>query len=412
MRLLFVSNYYPPFHLGGYEELCEEVARGLVGRGHEVHVLTSRLVPGQRLAAPERNVWRLLYPVVRRGFIRANLGFFVGRTQRERDDLGVFEGMRERVCPDVVVFWGMWNLTYLLAARAEEWGNPPVAYYIADIWPGLPDAYVLHWSAPARSGVARLGKRLISRFARLGGAQAHPGTLLKFERAMCVSAAVRDLLAAAGLPVSQATVLHNGIDLAAFPPRPPNEAEGAIKLLYAGRLMQEKGVETAIDAISVLTNPDITLTLLGACAPDYERLLRERVGKAGLQDRVMFAGRIPRAEMPERMAQFDALVVPSIGLEGLPRVAQEAMALGLVVIGTPVGGIPELVVDEVTGLAFPPGDAAALARQIDRLDGDAALRIRLSSSARAKVERDFSLDRMITDVESYLRNACSEVLDR
>jgi len=103
------------------------------------------------------------------------------------------------------------------------------------------------------------------------------------------------------------------------------------------------------------------------------------------------------------MRQFDVLVLPSIYDEPLARIVQEAMATGLVVVGTLTGGTKEILVDGVNGLAFPPGDASALAVQIARLADDPGLRLALARNGRRTVEEKFSLTRMVDEIEGYMK---------
>jgi glycosyltransferase involved in cell wall biosynthesis len=95
------------------------------------------------------------------------------------------------------------------------------------------------------------------------------------------------------------------------------------------------------------------------------------------------------------------LLFPSIWPEPLARVVQEAMASGLVVIGTTTGGTPELLREGETGLTFPAEDATALAHQIGRLAADPALYNRLALAARHTVETSFTEQRMVDEIERY-----------
>jgi 2-deoxystreptamine N-acetyl-D-glucosaminyltransferase/2-deoxystreptamine glucosyltransferase len=106
--------------------------------------------------------------------------------------------------------------------------------------------------------------------------------------------------------------------------------------------------------------------------------------------------------MPAALAREAVLVLPSIVAEALPRVMLEAMAAGLVVVGTTTGGTGEVLRDGETGLTFRAGDAADLARQIERLAGDPELRARLAAAGRKAVRRDFSIDRTVDQLEALL----------
>ena len=112
--------------------------------------------------------------------------------------------------------------------------------------------------------------------------------------------------------------------------------------------------------------------------------------------------------MPALLQQFDALVFPSIYEEPLARMTQEAMASGLVVVGTTTGGTAEILRDGETGLTFAPEDADALADQVVRLVSDPDLRRRLVQTGRQTVQEKFTLDRMVGDIDAYLGSCLAD----
>jgi glycogen(starch) synthase len=181
---------------------------------------------------------------------------------------------------------------------------------------------------------------------------------------------------------------------------------GQLDLVYAGQLVGHKGVHTAIEAMARLVNKhgpgQISLTLVGSGHPEYEGHLHELVAKERLQDVVTFHEPVSKDKMPAIFQQFDVLIFPSIYEEPLARVTQEAMASGLVVVGTTTGGTKEILKDGETGLTFAPGDAAGLAEQITRLIADPDLCCRLSEAGRQTVLQDFTLDKMVQDIDDYL----------
>jgi len=119
---------------------------------------------------------------------------------------------------------------------------------------------------------------------------------------------------------------------------------------------------------------------------------------------VTFHEPVSRDDMPGLMQEFDVLVFPSVYEEPLARITQEAMASGLVVVGTTTGGTKEILRHGETGLTFAPGDAEGLAEQVARLMTDPDLRFRLAHAGRQTVLKDFTLDRMVTEIEAYLRD--------
>jgi glycosyltransferase involved in cell wall biosynthesis len=183
-------------------------------------------------------------------------------------------------------------------------------------------------------------------------------------------------------------------------------------VLYAGRLTADKGVHTAIQALGLLPPHvlrTLTLDIVGAGEPTYERQLQALVEQHRLGASVRFLGRVPRREMPQVFAEHDVLVFPSEWEEPFARTVLEAMAAGLVVVGTTTGGTGEVLIEGETGLTFLSGDAAALAGQLGRLVETPALLSRLSDAGRQRVMNEFTLSRMVDQFEAELLSMAQPV---
>ena len=251
MRILFLSDFYPPVRAGGYAQLCQEVAQGLAARGHHVRILTSNyrhhLAP-----AEETNVDRRLHLEGGLDYYQP-LDFLLRWKRRYVENLATLREVTAREKPDVLLIWNLRGLSKSLAAVAEGWKQPPVAYYLAGYWPVVENLHAAYWEAPARHGYLRIPKRFISSLARrlLNDAQiSEPG----FKHVMCVSDALKEALIKKGLPIEDAAVIYNGIDPRQFSLKEssePNLNHGeTFKLVYAGRISPQKGVHTAIEAMA------------------------------------------------------------------------------------------------------------------------------------------------------------------
>jgi len=406
MRILFLSNLYPPHDLGGMEQLCQEVVDRLFERGHACHVLTSRYgVPGQ--PPPEKGVTRALYLEADVYHYRP-LDFFVKRPWQERANRRALRRALDQFQPDLVFIWGMWNLSTRVAYWAEQWLPGRVAYALAGYWPMEPDVHEAYWRLPARRPGVEVLKSPVRRVilpALARGKHAHP---LSLEQVACVSEYVRRKLTEAGALPHGARVIYNGVDpqpflraAAAHEPRPDE-----MRLVYAGGLVTHKGVHTGVEALGRLKQrgeaDGVHLTLVGGGHPDYEARLRQQVGELGLGEQVTFYGRVPRAEIPEILAAHDAFLFPSVWEEPIARTVMEAMAAGLAVVGTAVGGQREMLEDGVNALVFVPEDAPGLAECILQLQRDPALRARLAAAGRQTVLERFTLERMVDELEGWL----------
>ncbi len=181
-------------------------------------------------------------------------------------------------------------------------------------------------------------------------------------------------------------------------------------VLYAGRLIPEKGIDVLIRAFTNVTaqNPRARLIVTGssffggAQRTRFEEelaQLAESVGSA-----IQFTGFVPREQLKTLYQACDVVVVPSTWQDPAPLVVLEAMASGKSVVATAVGGIPELVRDGVTGLVVPPSDPDALATAIHRLLRDSALRHALGAAAREHVVAKHSSARLVEDIDTLFRN--------
>lgn len=413
MRILILTNFYPPHELGGQERSCQQVVEGLRQRGHNILVLTSMHGTYNKPVCSD-NLYRCLHLEMDLRPLQHSLIFFTQRKHREQHNLERFEQLLNQFQPDVVFIWGMWNLPRTLPALAEAICPGRVVYRFAEYWPTLPSQHEFYWRTPGRTWYGRLIKGLLGRLALAMLAREKQPLPLKFEHTICVSAATRDLLVEAGIPVSQARIIHTGLEVAAYlngdKPYPQKERQ-TLELLYAGRLTTEKGIETAIEAMGRLVHDhglsQVRMTLAGSGSADYTDHLQQMVARTRLEKFITFLGWIPHEEMPQLMRQFDSLIVPSQWPEPFARIVLEGMISGLAVIATPSGGTGEVVRDGENGLLFTPGDSKDLAQKIIRVATDRKLLQKLQDNGRKTVMEGFTLNKMMDAYECYLEQVVS-----
>lgn len=411
MRVLFLTNLYPPHSAGGYEQWCEEVAVELRVRGHEIVVLTShaRATPDVDDRDDGIDVRRLLHLEVEGGLASTTVRVLRDRQRLERESLEQLHRLVEDFRPDVALVWGMWNIPRAVPNHLERLLAGRTAYYLCDYWLSLPSAYIQQLENSSVRVATRLAKRLVAR-CLVSQLRRDPVPALRLDHPICVSRAVRDLLARDGVPIEHAEVIPGGIQTDQFVPRALARWEhddGPLQLLYAGRLTEEKGVHTAVQAMEQIVRRagrPVLLDIVGTGADAYVDRLNLLVRNLRLGEYVHFRPRVLRDRMPNLLADYDVLLFPSEWPEPFSRAVMEAMAVGLVVIGTTTGGTGGILVDNETGLTFPAGDATALARQIERLRFDRDLGLRLAANGRAKVEASFTFKRMVDDIEAYLES--------
>jgi len=174
-------------------------------------------------------------------------------------------------------------------------------------------------------------------------------------------------------------VLRLGMDRFESAVPPINPTEGDLRLAYIGQIASHKGVHTLVDAVRRLPigGRPWQLTIWGDLQqhPDYTERLRHSIGA---DPRIHLAGRFENSRIAEVLGACHATIVPSLWYENSPLAIMEAHAAGRPVLTSALGGMAELVHDEVDGLHFQPGNADDLARQIERLRDDPTLLGRLA----------------------------------
>lgn len=200
-------------------------------------------------------------------------------------------------------------------------------------------------------------------------------------------------------PRARCQVLYNPV----MPVRGQALERDSKAILFLGRLGKEKGVPDLIDATATVAAavPELELWLGGDGDPNE---LRARAQALGLGPQTAFLGWVTGEEKHRRLSNAAVFVLPSHN-EGLPMAVLEAMAYGLPVISTPVGGIPEAVTDGVEGFLITPGDEAALADRLIRLLTNAELRQQMGAAARLKAESKFSVAAIVDQLEVHYTEA-------
>ena len=217
------------------------------------------------------------------------------------------------------------------------------------------------------------------------------------HRFVCVSEEVAGLSRAQGVSPSRIRTILNGIDLDRFGFIGPDPAG---PVMTVARLSPEKDVANLVRATAIAAEraPALRVEVAGGgpCREELDHLAAE-LGVAG---RFTFLGEA--RDVPALLRRACMFVLPSRS-EGIPLTALEAMACGLPVVATRVGGLPEVVEDGITGLLVPPADPAALARAVVEIWGDPRRGDRMGHASRRRVEDRFDVRRMVGQYEAMYR---------
>jgi len=195
--------------------------------------------------------------------------------------------------------------------------------------------------------------------------------------------------------------IYNGLNLAEF--GRTNFSSIPPLIVAVGRLIAKKGFADLIRACGLLAESGKSFQCEIIGEGQLENELRAQIDQLNLQDRVALSGAKPQREVRQRLAAASVFVLPSVidahgGMDNLPTVIMEAMATGLPVISTDIGGIPEMVVQNETGFLMRPGDAVALAGAIEKVINDRSLAQRLGEAGYERAHELFSIEKNVCDL--------------
>jgi glycosyltransferase involved in cell wall biosynthesis len=223
------------------------------------------------------------------------------------------------------------------------------------------------------------GRGLRTRLLRALGGWVERSALRRADAVVVLTDRTAAALAADGVPAGRVHTIPSGFDPALFAGTSPDvfTGVGRPRIGYVGRLAPQKRTDRLVEAVGRMREP-ASLVVVGD-GPDRERVQALAAGRP----RTHLTGFVEHTAVPAVLASLDVLVLPS-AYEEMGSVLTEAMASGLPVVASDVGGIPEVVRHGETGLLVPPGDVDALAAALDRLAADPGLRARLAAGARAR----------------------------
>lgn len=392
MRLLLLNTLYAPHIGGGAEVMLRQMAEGLRGRGHQVQVLCT----GPQAGLQRETVHGV--PVLRAGlrnlywpFDEASHGALKRLAWHVLDRYN--RGMRavlarvlEEFEPDLVVCHNLsgWSISAWDAIRAA----------------GLPIVQILHdqyLTCPrgVRFHQGRHCERQCTPCALLR--RSHAAASSEVDTVVGVSRYQLNALLDAGyFTGAQAHVVYNGCALTEAPATAPATGRRPLRLGFIGALTPNKGVEWLIEQFQARAD-DASLLIAGRGDGAYVNQLKSLADP----QRVHFVGYRKASEF---FGEIDVAVVPSLAPESFGLVALEACAHHLPVIASRLGGLVEIVQDEVNGLLCSPERPDSLGDAIARLLHDPALRQRLAARARESVAPMLGLERMLDEYEALLRH--------
>jgi glycosyltransferase involved in cell wall biosynthesis len=398
MKLLVVSNLYPPIAFGGYEVECAGVVERL-REHHDVRVLTSR--PGGVEVPDDPEIWReldLLTPD-ERGALRA-----------PRAAVRAVAAARKALEwePDLVYVWNGSSIPHA-ALRVIADSEVPMAFRICEHWFGglFVEDQFLRELLPAKRGVARSAWSIICRLLnRRRSLRLDPTAPLRTAISWNSEAIKRLVETPAFVEPALERITHSvpryGERYAAIVRDPAPEPE----VLYVGRVMPYKGVWLAIEALAALRSEHgiaARLEIVGPEDAQHGAELRQIAEQQGVADLVRWHGQQSPEQVAAALARAHVLIVPSVWDEPFPLVTIEGALARVPLVAADVGGIGEGMHDEEHALLFARLDAADATRALVRVLGE-------PEQTAARVERALQRARTF-GYEPYLQAQEQFVLD-
>lgn len=369
LKVALFTDYYPPHLGGGVEQVVSNLASGMSKRGHDVRVFTLRTCGGEAYEEQPDGV-----RVYRANALQLTkvLGM-QSSLSRELYDLAR-KALQDEPA-DVLHAHNRFFFSSLVAARLSEKSRAPL---VTTLHLGSLSDLPMSMRLPSMAYERTLGRYVVNHS----------------ERLIAVSKAVAKYAPHYGASAKKLTVVPNAVDTSLFYPEDEHEPrwDGRLRVGFVGRLIANKGPQYLLEAAPALltTHPRAEIVLAGD--GPMRPALEARARSLGIQDKVTFLGN--RTDVADVLRGCDIFVRPSL-MEGMPLTVLEAMACGVPVVATPVGGTPEVVQDEHTGLLVPTADVGELSIALVRLAQQQQLRERLGEAGRRLVCSDFTWDGVV-----------------
>jgi len=431
MKILALTNLYPPHHAGTFDDHCQTVTESLQLRGHSVFILTSS--HGLRSEQRDGQIHRSLRlngvygdPAVTSFLELRSLELSNNRALREA--IEQFE-------PELVHVFSLLGVSKSLLFTLHN-TRLPVVFDVFDHWLSAnvrEDPWLRFWNAPSppllsqssRAVLEMSGERgrldataptrMMKGYDRLpalfGAAKergaVEPGSIagFRFDRIYFCSQALKSLTEQVGFAVGHGTVIYPGITSAYIGDlKPPGAA--LTKFLLVTRLNEESGVMTALKALQIARRAGlkITLSIYGRGESGYTAKLRSFVVSQQLPAEFLNVSNL-NSDLPAVYKQHDVLLHTPEWAEPFPFTPLEAMGCGLPVIGATSGGAGELLRHGENALTYPAGDAEQLAARIQELLISPALRCQMAEAAQSEVLARFNNATVMDQIENFLTEA-------
>lgn len=378
MRVALVSDWYYP-KIGGVAAHMHNLAIKLRERGHEVAIVTNNRTTGKEEDLERYGIELIKIPGIVSPILDVNLTYGLKSSEELNEFLKDFDVIHSH------------HAFTPLALKAVKAGR------------AMGKATLLTTHSISFAHESKLWEALGFTIPLFTSYLKYP------HRIIAVSKAAKAFIEHfTSVPIS---IVPNGVDDKRFFPAKNREEikakfglEGNI-VLYVSRMSYRKGPHVLLNAFSKIEDATLVMAGSGEMLP----FLKAQAKFLGIEDRVVFMGYVPDDVLPEVFRMADIFVLPSVSSEAFGIVVLEAMASGVPVVATDVGGIPEVVKENEAGLLVPPGNELELREAIQKLLNDEELRKQYGSKGRKAVEEKYSWDKVVVEIEKIYEEILSNI---
>jgi glycosyltransferase involved in cell wall biosynthesis len=368
MKILIISNYFPPFYKGGYELSCKETCDYLLVN-NEVYILTGdyQAEIGSKIPSSlsSGDVTRTLrYIDYQNGGYKQKLGV-------ERYNYKQTEVMIQRTKPDIVYLWNQQgiSLSPLFAVQASK---TPVVFDFGDFW------YRVYLRDALSDKIKRFSKKILP-FAVSGKPV--------WNNLITVSNWMSQELKAELHP-ERITVIPRGIDPEKI--SQPRKDVTNLKLMFSGRIDKMKGLHICLEALNSIRDFPFEFNIFGSGDEEYLKFCQQLAKKYDLTESVYFKG--VSEDIFREYATHHIVLMPTLGTETFGRVVIEAMAHEAIVIASNSYGPAEIIDSGKDGFLITPGSASEMAEIITMLKGNVDKMKSIAKNAKLKVIEKYNLN--------------------
>lgn len=374
MKILVISNYYPPYYIGGYELACFDTVQYLKDCGHEVYVLTGNY---KNESIEFETIYRKLK------YINYENPSYFDKYKVEVYNYELTQELIKKIRPDLVYFWSL-RLLSLSPALAVQKLQVKKVFEIGDLW------MKGYFQNTIFSKLKRSIKNCLPFFV---------GSFVEFSPAICVSKWIEKEMKNKYLS-KKTYVIPNGVKIYE---KQKSHLSKKIRYMFCGRIDYSKGLDLALKALSNLKDRgfcNFELHIYGEGQEGYIHKCKKIINVLNLDKEVKFCGK--KEDINKYYKDYDVLLMPTRMREPFGLVIIEAMAAGVVVIATNAYGPAEIITHKKDGLLFKNEDVNDLTKKILEVHNNPALFENLRNTAFLKVFEKFNLLSVKKEVENIL----------